>query len=86
MEARRCIWRPRVGIKRLLIEKGAGLAAEMLSGNTALRCAECSCWIGGSWTGAGFTLVGFGLDLGVLWIGSSWSSNAYMTHQVVASI
>jgi hypothetical protein len=50
--------------------------------------AQCSYWIGGSWIGAGFTLVCFGLDLKLLWIGSEVSgapgAPMHMTHPVVA--
>jgi hypothetical protein len=49
---------------------------------------QCSYWIGGSWIGAGFTLVCFGLDLKLLWIGSEVSgapgAPKHMTHPVVA--
>jgi hypothetical protein len=48
---------------------------------------QCSCWIGGSWIGAGFILVCFGLDLKLLWIGSEVSgapgAPKHMTHPVV---
>jgi hypothetical protein len=52
------------------------------------RADQCSYWIGGSWIGAGFTLVCFGLDLKLLWIGSEVSgapgAPKHITHPVIA--
>ena len=78
-------------VKYAFLNAGAGGLSCMLLTATMDRRTfgpQCSYWIGGSWIGAGFTLVCFGLDLKLLWIGSEVSgapgAPKHITHPVIA--